>query len=598
MNPYHFFVSPPAPADLVRQKYSLLKELRQGEAPLGKKIAILGGSTTSELKDYLELFLLACGIRPTFYESNYNRYYEEAVFGSPELDAFQPDAVYLHTTTRNINEFPHLNADRDDMHQLAKKTVSRFARAWDALEERFGCAIIQNNFDPPHFRSLGNLEATVPGGAVRFLKELNSRFADEAMTRPGLILHDIDYLSAQIGLDTWHDANSWHAFKCAPGLLALPKLAHNLASVLRALFGKASKCLVLDLDNTLWGGIIGDDGVDGIKLGNETPQGEAYLAFQQYAKALKKRGVILTVCSKNEEANALEGLNHSDSALPPEEFTLIRANWEPKSHNIDSIAKTINIGLDSLVFMDDNPAEREIVRQQIPAVAVVEPGKDVSCYLRSLDQSGLFELTSLSEEDLARSRYYAENAKRHQTQTNFIDYGEYLDSLEMEAEIANFTSQYFDRITQLTNKTNQFNLTTRRYTMPEISAAAHADDTIAIYGRLKDKFGDNGVVSVVLGKVKDTDVQVDLWLMSCRVFKRDMELAMFDQFVARAHSRGIKTITGTYSPTAKNHLVAELFPQLGFDSNGTQEDGTTVWQYTIPDNYNNQCKHIRIQSDS
>jgi len=598
MNPFQLFVSPPSPAELARKKFSLLRTLRETPTVLEKRIAILGGSTTAELRDYLELFLLACGIRPVFYESDYNRYWEEAVFGTPELDGFAPDVVCLHTTVRNLDEFPPVNADTAAMRDLARRTVDRLARAWDALEAKFGCAVVQNNFDPPPCRPLGNLEATAPGGSVRFVRELNALLADEALARPGLILHDIDYLAAQTGLDTWHDPGTWHAFKCAPGLQAVPGLAHSLASVLRALFGRSSKCLALDLDNTLWGGVIGDDGVDGIKLGNETPQGEAYLAFQRYAAALKERGVILAICSKNEEANALEGLNHPDSALPPDAFTLIRANWEPKSANIDAIARGINIGRDSLVFMDDNPAEREIVRRELPDVAVVEPGEDVSGFVRALDRSGLFELTALSDEDLARSRYYTENVRRDLAQASFVDYGEYLDSLEMSAEIAPFDSRYFDRITQLTNKTNQFNLTTRRYTLPEIKAAAESGEAVTLYGRLKDKFGDNGVVSVMLGTVAGDAVRIDLWLMSCRVFKRDMELAMFDEFLASARRRGVRTIVGDYVPTAKNRLVADLYSQLGFTLRETRDDGSSVWEYAIPDGYENQCQHIRIERES
>ena len=593
---FQLFTSPPDPAVLIRNKYALLKELRQKKPALEKNIAILGGSTTTELRDLLEIFLLACGIRPRFYESDFNRLYEDALFGTPELDTFKPDVVYLHTTVRNIEHYPAIGTSKGEAQELAIKTVNKITSTWKALSVKFNCTIIQNNFDPPPHRVLGNLDSTAHCGGTRFIKELNIRLADEALACQGIIIHDIDRLAAETGLTIWHDPNSWHAYKCSPGLSALPRLAHSLAAILRTLFGKSSKCLVLDLDHTLWGGIIGDDGVDGIKLGRETPQGEAYLSFQQYVKALKNRGVLLAVCSKNEETSALEGLRHPDSALAPEDFTLIRANWEPKSRNIDAIAREINIGRDALVFFDDNPAEREIVSTQLPDVAVLDPGQDVASYITALDISGLFEIVTLSDEDLSRSRYYVENARRSVAQAEFGDYGQYLDSLEMKAEIAEFVPQYLDRITLLTNKTNQFNLTTRRFTLPEIAAAAKAPDVIPLYGRLVDKFGDNGVVSVMLGAVHDDTVSIELWLMSCRVFKREMELAMFDEFIRKAKENGLMRVIGHHVPTAKNAIVADLYAKLGFSLTGTDEDGTTHWSLAIADNHTKLCSHIKVNN--
>jgi FkbH-like protein len=566
-----------------------------------KRIAILGGSTTSEIVGILELYLLNCGILPEFHESEFGQYYEDIMFGSSKLDAFKPDVIYLHTTIRNIKNKPAIDSTQQDVADLISETVQSYATLWDTIENRYGCAIIQNNFDPPPHRTLGNLDGIDPRGLTHFVRELNQHFARATKQRSGLIIQDIDRLAAEVGLETWHDPSSWFAYKCSPGLDAIPRLAQNLAGQIRTLFGKASKCLVLDLDNTLWGGIIGDDGVEGIRLGRETAEASAFLAFQEYAKALKERGVILAVCSKNEEANALEGLNHPDSALSPEDFTIIQANWSPKSENIAGIAASINIGIESLVFFDDNPAEREIVKKQLPDVAVIEPGgptgSDVSSYISALDRSGLFESIKISTEDLERNQYYLENARRNKVKLAHTDYGEYLDSLEMVAEIGHFIPQYFDRITQLTNKTNQFNLTTRRYTLPEIQNVADSKDHIAIYGRLSDKFGDNGLVSVILGEVQDATVTIDLWLMSCRVFKREMELAMFDALCMKAIKKQVSTIIGRHIPTPKNKIVSELYTELGFEHIATATDGQKTWQFNIPDNYKPVNTHIKATNE-
>lgn len=595
--PLQLFCRPPDPK-IGRLKRQLQKKLSGQPNLLKKRIAILGGSTTSELVGMLELYLLNCGILPEFHQSEFNQYYEDIMFGSPELDAFKPDIIYLHTTVRNIKRQPSIHSTRQDVDDLVSETVQSFATLWDTIENKYGCTIIQNNFDPPPHRTLGNLDGSDPRGLTHFVRELNQHFARAIEQRPGLIIQDIDRLAAEVGLSSWHDPSSWFAYKCSPGLDAIPRLAHSLAGLIRTIFGKASKCLVLDLDNTLWGGVIGDDGVEGIRLGRETAEASAFLAFQEYAKALKERGVILAVCSKNEEANALEGLNHPDSALSPDDFTIIQANWSPKSENIADIAASINIGIDSLVFFDDNPAEREIVKKQLPDVAVIEPGgptgSDVSSYIAALDRSGLFESINLSNEDLKRSRYYSENARRNKVKLAHTDYGDYLDSLEMEAEIALFIPQYFDRITQLTNKTNQFNLTTRRYTLPEIQSVADSTDHIDIYGRLTDKFGDNGLVSVILGKQLDSTVTIDLWLMSCRVFKRDMELAMFDAFVSEAKKKKATQIIGHYIPTPKNQIVSSLYEQLGFNLVRTEDNGHGIWQFDVADEYSQKNTHIKV----
>ena len=322
--------------------------------------------------------------------------------------------------------------------------------------------------------------------------------------------------------------------------------------------------------------------------------GQVYSEFQGYVKAQKDIGVMLNVNSKNEYDNAIAGLNHPDGILRPEDFILVKANWEPKSRNIAAIAEEMNILPDSLVFVDDNPAERDIVGAQVPGVAVPEIGTPEQ-YIRVLDHAGFFEVTSLSEDDRKRNEMYKANIEREKQQQNFGDYREYLLSLEMKGTIKPFEAIYMARIAQLSNKSNQFNLTTRRYTQSDIERFAADENYITRYGKLEDKYGDNGVVSVVIGRKDNTEkaLHLELWLMSCRVLKRDMEYAMMDSVVQACLACGMETILGYYYPTAKNAMVKEFYAAMGFTKIQEGEDGSTVWRFDVPADY--EVKNTVIQ---
>jgi FkbH-like protein len=465
---------------------------------------------------------------------------------------------------------------------------------WNGLQSSVGCQIIQNNFELPALRVLGHLDSTAHGGAVHFVNQLNLRLAAEARQNPRLLVHDIATLAATMGLDRWYAADRWFSYKIATTPEATITLAHSLAALVGATLGRTRKCLVLDLDNTLWGGVIGDDGVDHIVLGQETARGEAYIAFQQYCRRLRERGILLAVCSKNDDAIARTGFGHGDSVLALSDFAAFRANWEPKSDNIKSIAEELNIGLDSLVFVDDNPAERALVAAQLPSVAVPDVGTEVADFPRIIDGGRYFEIVSLSAEDLRRTELYAANAQRATQAGAFANYGEYLDSLEMSAEIERFSPANLDRITQLTNKTNQFNLTTRRYTQAEIERIANDPAYIGLSGRLVDTFGDNGLVSVVIARVDGASVEIDLWLMSCRVLKRGMEEAMLDALVDCARDTLAGRLVGKYLPTPKNGMVKDHYPRLGFDAEHVGDDGSGQWSLDLTKPYAARNLHIRV----
>ncbi|MBR6100846.1 MAG: HAD-IIIC family phosphatase [Ruminococcus sp.] len=571
---------------IMKKKKSLKRNLLgDGSQRIKKRIAVLGGSTTDDVIAALELFLLDAGIEPEFYQSEYRQYWQDAVFGNPELDEFGPDVVYIHTTQRNVDFMPNVRMSVEEIDAALDERFKRLEQMWQALG-RFRCPIIQNNFEMPYFRLLGSRDSYDPHGLTNFTSRLNEKLNAYAQTHEGFYINDINWLAATVGLEKWADTKYWFMYKYAMSVDVIPELAYQTAAIIRSLFGKNKKCIAVDLDNTMWGGIVGDDGVEKLEIGQETGTSQAFYEFQQYVKAHKDLGIILTVCSKNEEENAIAGLKHPEGAVTPDDFTIIKANWEPKSINLENTAQELNIMPDAIVFADDNPAEREIVRQQTPC-SVPEIG-EVTDYIKVLDRSQFFEVTTLSADDLKRSEMYKANIQRAQAQAKFASYTDYLLSLEMTAEIGPFKDIYLARIAQLTNKSNQFNLTTLRCTQEQMAEFAASNDHITQYGKLLDKFGDNGVVSVVVGQrgshpvTGEECLDIILWLMSCRVLKRDMELAMLDGLVKQAKAAGYTKLIGRYLPTAKNKMVKDFYPDtLGFSKLSEDSEGNTVWELDI-----------------
>ena len=574
------------PEWILKKKKALKRELLQNtqQTFLEKKIAILGGSTTRDIRDILELFLLNYGIRPCFYESEYNQYYADGMFPNPALEEFHPDILYIHTTNRNIEQYPSLEDDRTLVTQKLQAEYERFQALWEHLHAVYGCPVIQNNFEPPLYRLLGNRDASDHRGRWNYIQRLNQMFYEYADTHQDFYIHDICYEAADYGLERWSDPFYWNMYKYAMCVPAIPYTAFQLARIIKSIFGRNKKVLNLDLDNTLWGGVIGDDGPENIEIGQETSLGQTYAEFQDYLKQHKKLGVLLSVNSKNNEETALSGLERADSVLKREDFVAFRANWEPKSHNLYATAEELKLLPESFVFVDDNPAEREIVRQEVPGAAVPEITK-VEEYIRVLDRSGFFEVTNFSEDDLKRNEMYLANEQRNRMQKNFVDYGDYLRSLEMKARIGAFDPAYFSRIAQLTNKSNQFNLTTHRYSQSEIEQIAADPQYLTLCGRLEDKFGDNGVVSIVIGRKEKDVLHIELWLMSCRVLKRDMEYAMMDTLVKQCRDCGIRQIYGYFYPTAKNAMVKDFYALQGFEKLEEDADGNAKWSFRIPEQY-------------
>ena len=586
----------PFDANYILSKKKRIKKqlLSDTTGMVDKKIAVLGGYTTSDISQVLELFLLNYGIKPCIYESEYNQFYQDAMFENPKLEEFHPDIIYICTCNRNIISYPHVQDSEERVDELLKNEIDKYTAIWESLSGRYQCPIIQNNFEMPFFRLMGNKDASDIHGRVNFLTRLNMEFYAYARAHEDFYICDINYISADYGLKEWSDPFYYYMYKYAVNVNAIPYLSFNVANIIKSVFGKNKKGLVLDCDNTLWGGVIGDDGVENIVLGPETAEGEAYCEFQRYVKEQTELGVILNIDSKNEEENALAGLSHPDSELSKNDFIMIKANWEPKDRNLKSIADSLNLLPESLVFVDDNPAERHIVTGQLPGVIAPEIG-EVHQYITNIDRGGYFETTALSEDDRKRNRMYKENAKRAELKAEFADYKDYLLSLEMTGVIKSFEQVYMARIAQLTNKSNQFNLTTHRYTQSEIEELSTSPDYITLYGKLIDRFGDNGVVSVVIGHKTGSECHIDLWIMSCRVLKRDMEFAMMDTLVHRCMNLGIQKIYGYYYPTAKNAMVKEFYALQGFEKISEDDAGNTKWCYNITKDYENKNTVIKVE---
>lgn len=563
---------------ILQNHKKIRKQLLKQENLIEKRIAILSGSTIGIIKNILELFLLNNQIKPYFWVGNYNCFYEDIMFENMELINFKPDIIYIHTTSRNLR-IPNIDNYDEELNEL----INKYQDMWNKIEKLYNCIIIQNNFEMLPYRIIGNYSAYSDSGNLNFIRLLNNKLYDYAISKKNIIIHDINYLSAWFGLEKWFDPNLWYSYKYAMSMNAIPSLCFNLANIIKAIYGKNKKALILDLDNTLWGGIIGDDGIEKIQIGNGTPLGMLYMDFQRYIKQLGKYGILLNICSKNEEKSAKEGLAHSEGILREEDFLIIKANWLDKHENVKSIIKELNILDDSVVFIDDNPAERDEVKFFLPHIKILDVTSPEQ-FITYLDHSGFFEVISYSKEDKERYKYYKDNISRGKSRNLYIDYNDYLISLKMKCFIKRINSYNYERVTQLINKTNQFNFTSIRYTENEMKELLTKESYITITSRLVDKYGDNGLVSTLIATVYGEEANINLWVMSCRVFKRNLEYTMFDVFIEECKKRNIQWINGYYRPTNKNNQIKNFFETLGFELFSTSEK-EDWWKYEIPNNY-------------
>jgi FkbH-like protein len=538
------------------------------------RLAVLGSSTLTHLLPGIRIAGVRRGIWIDIYENDYGQYLQELSETDSPLHEFKPTAILIALDAYHLTAGITAGMDADTAEAALAEMQDRIKEVWRLARDGFRCPILQQAALPVHLPLLGNNEHRLPGSRAWFVTRLNA--AIRAMAeQEGVDILAVDDRAARDGIGRWHDSALWHRSKQEVSPTAGPLYGDLVGRWLAAKQGRSFKCLVLDLDNTVWGGVIGDDGLEGIILGQGSPLGEAYTAFQEYARELSRRGVILAVCSKNDEANAVEPFEkHPDMVLKRDDIASFVANWSNKADNIRAIAQELNIGLDSLCFLDDNPFERNLVRQELPMVAVPEVSDDPSGYPVALADAGYFEGLSVTEEDRERTSQYQGNKARDALKAAVTDLPSYLRGLEMKLIWKRFDKIGLQRIVQLINKSNQFNLTTKRYTEEDIIAVMADPDAFGLQLRLTDRFGDNGVIAIIIGRLlENKDLYVDTWLMSCRVLGRQVEPTTLNLIIQQAAELGARRVVGEYIKTKKNGMVKEHYAKLGFTVMETDDAG-------------------------
>jgi len=553
-------------------------------------LALLGSSTTAHFVPVLRLAAARYGVALEIFEGNYGQYRQELLDPESQTYAADPDFILL-AVDNHVLGLPNFSSSPQES---IDDELSNWTSLWGHASEKSDARIIQFNFPVPPEEPMGHLATRLSGARSRMIRELNLQLGDEA--GDDVLLVDCERLASTFGKQRWSDPRYWHLAKEAVALDALPLLAKHTASVVAAALGLSRKCLVLDLDNTLWGGVIGEDGLSGIKLG-QGGQGEAFVAFQEYILRLKEKGVIVAVCSKNNEKDARQPFEeHPEMRLVLDDIAMFVANWQPKPDNLREIAQTLNIGLDSLVFADDNPAEREVVRQLVPEVDVITLPDDPAYYVRALSEYPMFETSTFTEEDAKKTEQYQARAKSIQLKKSVGSLDEFYEDLQMKAVVAPFDDFHLPRIVQLLGKSNQFNLTTRRHDLPKVRAFMNDPEAVTFYLRLQDRFADHGLVSLMIAERKGDALDIDSWLMSCRVIGRTVESLMLSHLCQKAHEMECTKLRGTYIPTDKNQLVEDIYPKYGFESVG-EEGGTTFWVYDLGEQGDITNSHIEVVTE-
>ena len=574
-----------------------LAELGLKEAPgfVPIRLAVLASSTVDHLLPSIRVAGLRRRLLIDIYSGAYGQYRQEILDHTSSLHEFAPQTILLSLTAREAIASVPLTATAAEVDETIARLIQELRLLWRKAHDICNAVIIQQTFIDVSEPLFGSYDRLVPGSPPRVVARLNDRLC-EAAPRDGILLLDIARASERDGIDAWFDVSRWLQGKLEIAPPAAPLYGDMAVRILAAQRGLSKKCLVLDLDNTLWGGVVGDDGLEGIVVGEGSAAGEAHLALQRYAKQLKERGVILAICSKN-ETTIVEAVfdNHPEMVLRRSDIAAFQVNWDDKARNLKAIAARLNIGIDSLVFVDDNPVERARIRQSLPMVAVPELPEDIAQYVRCLANAGYFEAVAFTSEDRGRARQYAQNAEREALRESAQTMDEFLRGLKMTVVFGPFTAVDHTRIVQLINKTNQFNTTTRRYSSDEITKITNLPEALTLEFRLVDRIGDNGLVcTMILRPTTEDDavLEIENWVMSCRVFGRQLEFEAMNIAVEEARRRGARAIIANYFATAKNGVIRELYPNLGFATvkHPAYRNGATRWilnlaEYVTRDTY-------------
>jgi FkbH-like protein len=545
------------------------------------RLGLLSNSTLDLLVPALVASGARHGLAIECIVAGYDQGIQEALSPSSVINREKPDAVLIALDYRSFSLRGSLG-DKNLCEGIVRSALAHLEVIRSGLKNNGHATCLMQTLAAPPDGLFGHLDRALAGTPRNLIDSINQGIIESILGTDDVLM-DVAALAETVGLAEWHSPREWNLAKLPFSYSVLPLYAEHIARVLAALRGKSRRCLVLDLDNTLWGGVIGDDGLGGIQLGQGDALGEAHLAVQQLALSLRERGVVLAVCSKNDESNArLPFRKHPDMLLREEHIAVFKANWNDKASNLRAIAEEIGLGLESLVFLDDSPFERELVRQMLPAVAVPELPSDPALFPRTLMAAGYFESISFSKEDAQRGTYYQSNAQRRSLQQQASDLESYLASLRMEITFQPFDKIGRARITQLINKSNQFNLTTRRYSEAEVANMERDPAYFTLQVRLEDIFGDNGMISVVICREDPCRCwEIDTWLMSCRVLGRGVETMVLQELWHNARQRNIRKLVGVYIPTERNQLVKDHYLKLGFTQLAQEENGRTHWELDI-----------------
>lgn len=539
-------------------------------------LGVISNATTKLLIPALTVSALRHGVDLRIVEAEFNQVMQAATQPAPAFVDARPQAILL---ALDFNGYQDL---KFGIQGRSEGALNYLTLIRDGLKQQFKVPLIFQTVPCPFEPLFGSFDVRFPqtqrGRIDRFNRDLIDMLADGTN-----VVLDVASLAHALGTQHWFDHVQWHMAKIPFSHRFVPAYADHCTRMVGAMVGKSRKCLVLDLDNTLWGGVIGDDGMDGIVLGQGSAEGEAFLAVQRMALDLRERGIMLGVSSKNDDCVARSVFReHPEMLLREEHISVFQANWSDKASNLEAIARTLNIGIDSLVFVDDNPAERRQVRQALPQVAVPELGDDPALYPSHVLAAGYFESIAFLDEDRNRVVQYDANAKRASLQSSARNLESYLTSLEMVMTVSAFDTAGRGRITQLINKSNQFNLTTRRYTEADIDQMIAQSELITFQIRLADSFGDNGMISIVVARpVRESDWEIDSWLMSCRVLGRGVERAVLTELVDAVRHRGGLRLIGVYLPTDRNEMVSDHYEKLGFEHQNTEPNGNTTWTLDV-----------------
>lgn len=544
-------------------------------------LVVIGSSTLEPLAACLDVKTRLDGFQTSTFVGGFNTYRQEALDQKSPLYKSEPDVIVLSVDAWSVSDQLFLSSfvrasDKEKL-DLQKDLVKSVASIIDVLEKNTAAIILANNFIVPVFSPLGIVDNKQKTGLKQFIEGANKALAEKFAKSNRVFIVDLESISSYYGKSRIINWNTWYRGSVPFSEEFTPVLADEYLRYIRALKGRAKKCIVLDLDNTLWGGIIGEDGLEGIKLSNTSP-GIEYVDFQRSLLSLYNRGVILAICSKNNYDDAIKVFQeHPYQVLKEEHFAAMRINWQNKAANIAELAKEINIGLDSIVFFDDNPVERAQVSQAHPEVLVVELPKNPRLYRQTLENLNVFDVLSLTKEDLVRGEMYTGKRKRAELEQSAESIEDFLRTLELKVKIQPVNDFDTPRVVQLIGKTNQFNLTTRRYTDAEVRQFRESKDSIVYSMAVTDKFGDEGVVGVAIVKIKNGDWWIDSFLMSCRVIGRSAETALLARIVADARSVKAKRIIGEYIPTKKNPPAADLYEKHGFGMPADSDNNGTTW---------------------